>query len=265
MCACESTPMTQPSTPAFADHFSPQAAAYRLHRPGYPPDLFDFLAGLAPSRDLAWDCGCGNGQAARDLALRFAHVIATDPSAAQLAQAGAVPNVTYREAAESDPNIPDGSVDIVTAAQAAHWFDASRFHGEVARVLKPGGVLALWTYGLPRIDAPVDACVQEFHTLTVGPYWPPGRYHVDTGYRHLPFPYGDLASPTFEHALHWSVEDLLQHLGTWSAVRYYREQNGTDPVARLRPALEAAWGAGATQRSVIWPISLRVGRNPQLP
>lgn len=232
--------MALPSSTSFADHFSLQAAAYRLHRPGYPAALFDFLADLAPARELAWDCGCGSGQATRDLALRFARVIATDPSAAQLAQAGTTPNIIYRAAAETDPRIAGGSVDLVTAAQAAHWFDAPRFHTEVTRVLKCGGVLALWIYGLPRIDPAVDACVQEFHSVSVGRYWPAGRFHVDTGYRHLPFPYADLDAPAFEHRLQWTLEDLLQHLDTWSAVRYCRERTGTDPVAQARPALAQA-------------------------
>jgi SAM-dependent methyltransferase len=245
----------------FADHFSSQAAAYRRHRPGYPPALFDFLAAQAPARLQAWDCGCGSGQATGDLAARFARVIATDPSMAQLAEAEAFPNVTYRRAAERDPAIADASVDLLTAAQAAHWFAADRFHAEAARVLKPGGVLALWTYSLPRIDAGVDACLEAFHTVTVGPYWPPERVHVDNGYRDLPFPWPDLPVPAFAHVLHWSLEDLLSHLGTWSAVRYCRERTGTDPVTHVRADLARAWGATRV-RAVRWPISLRAGRRP---
>lgn len=255
-------PMSRSPAPTFADHFSPQAAAYRRHRPGYPAALFDYLADLAPARNLAWDCGCGSGQAARDLATRFARVIATDPSGAQLAQAEPVCNVEYREAAEVDPRIAGASVDLVAAAQAAHWFDATRFHAEVNRVLRPGGVLALWTYGLPRVSADVDACVQAFHTDTVGPHWPPQRIHVDTGYRDLPFPFTDLAAPRFEHRTDWMLDDLLAHLGTWSAVRYYREHRGADPVAWVRDALARAWGTPVRQHAVYWPIALRVGRKP---
>ncbi len=254
--------MSHTSATEFADHFSPQAAAYRRHRPGYPAALFDFLAELAPARECAWDGGCGSGQAARDLATRFRRVIATDPSTAQLAQADPIANVEYREAAEVVPFLDDASIDLVTAAQAAHWFDAPRFHDEVARVLKPGGVLAVWTYGLPRISADVDACLAEFHGVTVGPCWPPQRIHVDSGYRDLPFPYPDLPAPRFEHCTDWALDDLLQHLGTWSAVRYYRERHGADPVASATPALAGAWGPATQRRRVRWPIGLRVGRKP---
>jgi len=247
----------------FADHFSTQASAYRRHRPGYPPALFDYLTKLCPSLDLAWDCGCGNGQATLDLAAHFRQVLATDPSPQQLAEAPPRANVRYRAAAETDALIASGSVDLVTAAQAAHWFDAARFHHEVKRVLKPGGVLAVWTYGLPRVNAAVDACVNEFHGAIVGRYWPPERVHVDTGYRDLPFPFPDLPVPELVHATEWTLEQLLQHLGTWSAVKYFRERNGADPIELIRAPLHAAWGDENVVIPVRWPISLRAGRKPR--
>src|SRR5690606_13750301 len=71
----------------FEDHFSKLAAAYAAHRPGYPAALFAYLAALAPARDLAWDCGAGNGQAAVSLVAHFAQVVATDASAQQIARA----------------------------------------------------------------------------------------------------------------------------------------------------------------------------------
>jgi len=246
----------------FADHFSGQSADYRRHRPGYPAALFDFLAGLCPAREQAWDCGCGNGQATLELAARFHRVLGTDPSPQQLAEADARANITYRVSAETDPWIEPGSVDLVTAAQAAHWFDAARFHAGVERVLKAGGVLAVWTYGLPRINPAVDACMNEFHGPIVGHYWPPERIHVDSGYRDLPFPFPDLPAPVFGHVTEWTLDQLLAHLGTWSAVKYFREANGTDPVELIRARLRAAWPDGNATVPVRWPISLRVGRKP---
>ena len=252
--------MTKTSNLRFADHFSTQSSAYRRHRPGYPPALFDYLIKQCPSLELAWDCGCGNGQAAADLAAHFRQVLATDPSPQQLADAEPRANIIYRVAAESDPRIESGSVDLVTAAQAAHWFDAARFHAGVKRVLKPDGVLAVWTYGLPRINAAVDTRVDEFHGPIVGRYWPPERVHVDTGYRDLPFPFPDLAVPELIHETEWTLDQILQHLGTWSAVKYFRERNGTDPIELIRDPLHAAWGDANAAMPVRWPISLRVGR-----
>src|SRR6267154_3109278 len=122
---------------SFKDHFSTQAATYAKARPTYPPALFAELARLAPGTTLAWDCGSGNGQAAVALAAQFGQVIATEPSAAQLAQAVRHERVTYHQSAEIAPMLADGSVDLVTAAQAAHWFDLGIFYPEVRRVLRP--------------------------------------------------------------------------------------------------------------------------------
>src|SRR5882672_9881793 len=165
---------------SFQDHFSKQAATYAKARPTYPPALFTELARLAPGRTLAWDAGTGNGQAAVALAPHFAQVAATEPSAAQLAQAVPHPRVAYHQAAETAPLLGDASVDLVTVAQAAHWFDRPKFYAEVKRVLRPGGVVALWTYGLCVIDPAIDAVVFRFYHGPVGPYWPPERHHPET-------------------------------------------------------------------------------------
>jgi len=136
---------------AFQDHFSAQAADYARDRPRYPDALLAHLARLAPSRRLAVDVATGNGQAAVGLARHFDRVLASDASAAQLAAAVAHGRVQYaRHAAECLP-LRDAAADLVTVAQAAHWLDLDRFFGEVRRVLRPGGIIALWTYGTPGV------------------------------------------------------------------------------------------------------------------
>lgn len=136
------TPQSGPSP--FADHFSSVSQAYAQFRPGYPPALFDWLAEVAPNRQLAWDCGTGTGLAAVALAERFDQVVATDPSEAQLAVAPRRENITYRLRREADSGITGPLASLVTAAQAAHWFDLEAFHREVRRVLVPG---AWWPSG----------------------------------------------------------------------------------------------------------------------
>ena len=108
---------------AFKDHFSGHAAIYREARPTYPPQLFAWLAQQTPDRELAWDCGCGNGQATVALAADFAHVIGTDPSANQIAGAQAAAKVEYRVEPAEQSSLPDTSASLVTVAQALHWFD----------------------------------------------------------------------------------------------------------------------------------------------
>src|SRR5436190_1697754 len=105
----------------FKDHFSGHAADYAQYRPHYPNELFKYLAALPPNRDLAWDCATGNGQAAVQLAEFFAHVIATDGSEKQIANATAHPRVEYRVATAEESGLTSSSIALVVVAQALHW------------------------------------------------------------------------------------------------------------------------------------------------
>ena len=211
-------------------------------------------------RELAWDAGCGNGQAAREWAGRFTAVFASDPSAAQVAGAVALPNVRYAVEPAEQCSLADAAADLVSVAQALHWFDFARFFAEVRRVLRPGGVFAAWSYGLMRIDPAVDAVVRDFEHGTVGPYWPPERRHVDAGYATIEFPFERIDLPPFAIALDWQAEQALAYLGTWSAVQRHDAATGVDSIARLRPALREAWGDPARVRRVEWPLVVWAGR-----
>jgi SAM-dependent methyltransferase len=244
----------------FADHFSSIAGQYAASRPTYPPELFDWLATVAPATGVAWDCAAGNGQATLELARRFDRVTATDASAAQLAQATAHPRVSYRVAPAEASGLPDGSADLITVAQALHWLDLPAFYVEVRRVLVPGGVLAVWCYGLLVLDDPVlDPAIQAFYHDVVGSFWAPERRLVETGYQTLAFPFEELAAPSFAMTLDWTLGELAAYVGTWSAVEAYRRARGQDPVPVLAAELAPAWGE-APRRRVRWPLSLRVGR-----
>jgi len=244
---------------AFKDHFSRQARDYERYRPRYPPELAAFVASVAPGRALALDLATGNGQAAVDLAAHFERVLASDASARQLAFATPHPRVQYlRHAAEQLP-VRSGSADLIAVAQAAHWFDFGLFYAEARRVLRPRGVVALWTYELFSVDAAVDARVHRFYSAVVGPYWPPERGYVAQGYRTLPFPLEELPAPAFRLQTDWSLGQVLSYLGTWSAVDRYRAAEGRDPLPALAEELGADWPAG-TSRRLSWPLHLRIGR-----
>ena len=246
---------------SFKDHFSRLAAQYSAFRPTYPPAIFDYLAQLCPERRAAWDCACGNGQAALALAERFAAVIATDASPQQLAAAPAHANVTYRVARAEGSGIESNSVDLVTVAQALHWFDLDSFYAEAQRVLEPQGVLAVWTYGPLHVeDDGIDALFQEFYHDIVGPYWPPERRLVETGYRELAFPFAELSAPPFNMEEQWDRTHLLGYLTTWSATGRYVDDRKTDPVAALEERLSPLWVDAHSTRRVTWPLALRVGR-----
>lgn len=245
---------------AFKDHFSARSADYAAFRPSYPRALVDFLADAAPATELALDCGCGTGQLSVLLAERFARVNATDASAAQIANAQPHPRVEYRVAPAEASGLPEASVDLIVAAQAAHWFDLPAFYAEARRVARPGAVAALVTYGIMRLGEPLDAVFGRFYRDVVGPYWPPERRHVEDGYRSLDFPFTEFAAPPLAIEVSWSLDELCGYIETWSAVRAAEKALGQAPIERFRQEMAGLWGEPDKRRQASFPLSLRVGQ-----
>lgn len=244
---------------SFPDHFSAIAATYARYRPTYPAQLFDWIADVAPARNAAWDCGAGSGQATLALAERFASVVGTDASAEQLSQAPAHPRISWRVAPAEASGLEPLSVDLVTIAQALHWFDLGRFWPEVRRVLRPGGVVVAWSYGVLFLEETViTPILHDFHDNVVGPYWPIERGYVDARYQQINFPFERLSPPPLDLRADWTLEQLTGYLRSWSATRRYIEKNGTDPVTAFSGTLRDIWGDGS--REVIWPLTVLAGR-----
>src|SRR5437773_3799316 len=217
---------------AFKDHFSRQAADYAKFRPGYPQELFDYLGSVAPTRQVAWDCGTGNGQAAIGLASVFDRVIATDASEKQIANAVSHEGVEYRVAAAENSGIQSGTIDLIMVAQALHWFDLDRFYAEVRRVFKRDGVLAASAYNLLQIDPAIDEIVNRYYYEVVGPFWPPERKLVEQ-FADLPFPFHGIDSPKFEMTAHWNLHHLLGYLRTWSSTQRFIAEKNSDPLEQI--------------------------------
>lgn len=236
------------------------AANYAGARPGYPPELFAWLAQQCPRWRLAWDAGCGNGQASVALAGQFNEVYATDPSAAQIANAIPHERVHYAVESAEECGLADTTVNLVTVAQAYHWFEHARFCTEARRVLAPDGVVALWSYAESRVAPGVDEIVGELHHGTLAQDWPAARRHVLDRYRDLPFPFRALPVPAFEMRSDWTLPQYLAYLSSWSASQRYLERTGVDPVAAIAEQMRAVWGAPETVRRVEWPLLLLAGR-----
>lgn len=245
---------------SFEDHFSTHAAAYASYRPGCPARLIRYLASVAPGRRLAWDCGTGSGQAALALAAEFRRVAATDASEAQIANAAPHPRVRYHVARAERSPLPCHCADLAVAAQAVHWFDRAAFYEEARRVLRDGGVIAVWCYGRPRSDPAVDALIDRLCDEVVGSFWPPPRRLVDDGYASLEFPFDELTAPRFALGVRWDLSQLAGYVSTWSATRAYRRAGNGDPLEQVAAELASAWGRPSRKRPVRWPIHLRVGR-----
>jgi SAM-dependent methyltransferase len=245
---------------SFKDHFSGHAALYRQARPTYPSTLFEWLAEQAPDRQLAWDAGCGNGQVAHALAAHFERVVATDPSAEQVAQAEAHPRIDFRVEPAERCNLIDSQVSLVTVGQALHWFDHPRFFAEVRRVLKPGGLFAAWTYADCHVAPAIDALRNHvYHDLTA-PYWPPERVVVESGYADIEIPLETVEVPSFDMRSEWTADQFLAYLRSWSGCQRYLKATGEDAVDSIESALLDAWGDPEAPRSVCWDFHVRAGR-----
>lgn len=253
----------------FKDHFSGHADLYASARPHYPEALFDWIVAESPARALVWDAGCGNGQASTALAEHFEQVIATDPSARQLANAVAHPRVEYRNEPRNLPaengmgyrtSLSDHSVDAITVAQALHWFELDAFVEEVRRVARPGALFAAWCYANCSVAPAVDAVVSRLYDDVLGAYWSPERRLVEEGYASLALPFAPVVSPAFAMTVEWNARQLLAYLASWSAAQKYLKVTGIDAVAALADELVAAWGEATRVRTVRWDLALRAGR-----
>ncbi len=249
------------SDSGFKDHFSGHAADYAASRPHYPEALCAWLSRQCDARVLAWDAGCGNGQAARALAARFEQVYASDPSAGQIAAAEAAPNIRYAVEPAESCALADASADLVAVAQAMHWFDVPRFQAEARRVLKPGGVFAAWTYAQSRVTDAVDVVFDRLHDELLEDWWPPERQFIIDGYRDLPFAFERIAdAPAFAMRCDWTLPQYLAYLRSWSACQRYLRATGKDAIALIEAPITAAWGNPQRIRAVTWPLTLHVGR-----
>ena len=242
--------------------FSAAAVQYRQARPGYPPALFDWLAALAPARNLAWDVGCGSGQATAELSRCFARVIANDPSAEQIAQAPALGNVDWRVAGGEDVVLDAGSVDLVLAASSLHWMDLDRFYPRAQHALKPGGVMAAIGYATTVLPAHIRPAIKTVFA-PIGRYWSDAHRRAWAGYDRMPFPFTpvslkDNPPPVVSVDLAWTLDQYLAYASTWSAMLEHRQATGLDLTPIAREALAPLWGEGT--QPVSMPLVLKLGR-----
>ena len=244
----------------FKDHFSDASAQYAEFRPTYPENLFAWLSSQCRETNTAWDCATGSGQAAAGLAPHFGKVLATDASAEQIAHASAPRNVIFRVAPAEASGLEDHSMDLVTVAQAAHWFDLPAFYTEVHRVLKPGGLIMLFGYGRLELPGTMDAIFQRFYEDDIGAFWPPERKLIDDKYRSLAFPFNETSAPDFHIEVEWDLPRLMAYLSTWSAIKRYCQHNETNPIFQLEQSLSPLWGSPQAAKRLKWPLFFRIGR-----
>ena len=245
---------------SFKDHFSKHSQGYKKFRPLYPIKLFAYLASLTPTHKLAWDCATGTGQAATELAHYFDYVIASDASQQQIDHAKSATNIDYRVFPAEQTDLDDHSVDLISVAQALHWFDRGAFFAEAKRVLKPQGVLAIWSYNLLTINSAIDGIINNLYNNILGDFWPIERRMVENAYQNIEFPFAYQINTDFHIETDWSLTQLTGYLGTWSAVNAYISKEHTDPIDLIYDELLAAWGDKETVRKIKWPINVIIAR-----
>jgi SAM-dependent methyltransferase len=245
---------------SFLDLFSKQAEIYAKYRPQYPEALFTYLATLNETLDLVWDCGTGNGQAALSLANHYQQIIATDPSEEQLKHAFQHPKISYQKVTAEAFEFQPASFDLISIANAIHWFNFDVFYPKVKQLLKPNGVVAAWAYGLPIVNEEIDEFTNMLHYKILDEFWVAPNRLVENEYRELPFPFQEITTPQFYSTKEFTLAEFVTYFHTWSAAQKYLNHYNENPIDKILPQLKAAWGNADERREVKWKIILKVGQ-----
>lgn len=245
---------------ASLDLFSEKSDLYAQARPQYPQALFDFLSSCTVHHDCVWDCATGSGQAATDLAKIFSQVQATDMSEQQIANAILNNKVQYSVQSAEQTHFTNASFDLVTVAQALHWFDFEKFWPEVLRVLKPGGVFAAWGYDWFQISPAIDAAIDQYIMQVIKPYWAKQNQLVWNGYRDIDFPFEKITVPKIEMNQQWNLPQLLTYMHTWSATRQCMKEQGEKFFEEAAQKIQNVWGEPLSIKTIKMNFHLYAGR-----
>ena len=245
---------------AYIDHFSKQASSYAASRPTYPDELIDYISNLSGTHQKVLDCATGNGQAAVGLSQHFNQVVAFDRSFSQLSKSKKAQNIYYLCASTHALPIKNESLDLVVAAQAWHWFDKLEFENEVARVLRPGGHLAIWGYNLIKINEELDRLILHFYQNIVGDYWPEERRLLESKYKDFPIVLTPIPAPEFEMVTRWDRNHLFRYFRSWSATQRYISAKGDEAIKNFELALSKLWPVAQVTKTIHWPLFLKVAQ-----
>lgn len=240
------------------DYFSTQSKLYAAFRPTYPQELYQFILEHVGERKSAWDCATGNGQVANVLAGYFNEVFATDISQRQLDEAVRQSNILYSISPAEKTPFHDNQFDLITVAQALHWFDRDQFYNEAKRVARPNAILVVWGYAMLSIDPVIDKLIQDFYDDTVGPYWDNARRLVEQEYKTISFPFEEFPAPGFSIPVTWTLDQLSGYFSSWSATQQYIKEKGHDPVPPFISTLAKLWPS--TTMKVTFPVFTRIAR-----
>lgn len=241
------------------DYFSDNSKGYSQFRPSYPDEMIRLIISHSKNNENALDVATGNGQVAVKLADYFKKVYATDISENQLKQAPQVSTIEYRKMSAEHTDFANRKFDLITVAQAIHWFDFDVFYKEIYRILKPDGLFAVLGYGFFSSNSDSDKILAHLYEGIVGPYWYPERRYLKEGYQTIPFPLEEIENKKFIQSYTWTFEQLIGYLETWSATANYKKANNNEnPIALVYEELKMSWEKG--NKKVAFPMFLRIGK-----
>jgi len=242
------------------DLFSKQASLYAKYRPGYPKELIEYIISHTTAKETAWDCATGNGQAAILLSSYIKKIFATDISEKQINEAAQHPAISYSLGNEEKTNFAENTFDLITVAQAYHWFNFDGFFREAARVGKNGCTVAVWGYRLLNAaDESLNNQVRDFYYNKIYKYWDPERRYVDEEYKTIPFNFADDISMDFHENVQWTLDDLKGYFNTWSSLQHFIKANNYNIANEFAEQLKLNWNDGS-KKSFSFPLFLRLGK-----
>ncbi len=240
-------------------NFSKQAEIYAANRPEYPAELYRFIFSNLKNSNTAWDAGTGSGQVAGVLAEYFNKVYASDISKRQLNHALQKPNIVYASLPSEDTGYPDSLFDLITVAQAIHWFDFDTFYDEVRRVARPKALIAVFGYGRLQSDPYINPVIQKLYDDAFGAWFSTPRKYVEEHYQTIPFPFEEIQSPQFSIETRWTPDRFEGYFNSWSSIQKLIEVQGYNPadeaMSQIRQKL-----SGSAAIAVSFPLFLRLGR-----
>ena len=124
---------------------------------------------------------------------------------------------------------------------------------------RPGALVALVSYGIVEVAGEAGAIVTRYYRDDVGPYWPPGRHHVENGYRDLAWPWPEVGAPVIAMSATWTREELAGYVATWSATAKLVATRGPAAYDALCARLAAVWPDGE-RREISWSLAIRLAR-----
>lgn len=258
------------------------AEGYAKYRPDYPQELHAAIVNFCQDKskgsvlDLAIDIGCGSGQSTLALAGSIKHVVGIDVSAAQINQARRLYTESHKNVefqvgpAEDLSQFKDSSVDLVTFATCFHWLDAEKVYAEVKRVLKPGGVIAVFAKGLvyASLDE-VTSVIKKFNYQTLADYWSPRICLIWEQYQDIMLPFEDFTRDETSFKIHrqYPLSMLIGYLRSWSGYQNYMKAHPEDDILldvemNIRNIYQKH--SGSEDHDVLvdmtWPMYLLMGR-----